>query len=207
MIHKTAIVLIALALPATAATSNVQVLFDNFSGPSAGSFGVSNSNWTGQAFSTTSTGFILSEVALRLSNLNGTTGEFQVQVWDSLGPSGRPGTQVGAAIHTGLAESLTGLLTIPNLSVPLLSNTTYFLAVAGTGLTDVDDGMGEGLNPGLLYWDVTDVNTTASYDFNESNSSGPYSQNVYMQVKAVPEPAALLLSMLAGGVMMVRRKR
>jgi len=206
MITKTAIAIIALALPASAAVSNVEVLFDNFSGSHAGSFGVSNSNGSGQAFSTTSTGFILSEVALRIWNLNGTTGEFQVQVWNALGPSGSPGTQVGASIHVGLAENLTGLLTIPNLSVPLLANTTYFLAVTGTALTDVDLGMGE-LYPGQLYWDVTDVNTTASYDFNDSFRSGPYSQNLYMQVKAVPEPASLLLSILACGVMMARRKR
>ena len=104
------------------------VLFDNLSaGSFNGSFGVTNTQWVAQAFSTTATDYVLDEVSLRLWNQNGTTGNFQIQVWDALGTSGRPGAQVGSAIYTGLAQNLgdsesPGLLTIPGLGVALGAN-------------------------------------------------------------------------------------
>ncbi|GEM_PF-2080543 len=169
------------------------MLFDNLSaGSPNGSFGVTNTQWAAQAFSTTATDFTLSAVSLRLWNQNATSGNFEIQVWDSTGSSGTPGAQVGSAIYTGLAQNLSdsdgSLLSIPGLSVALSATTTYYLVARGTTLTGAPE------NPGTLYWDATDVNTTASYDTTDGTTwFGPYSQNLFMSVAAVPEPASVTL--------------
>lgn len=186
------------------------VLFDNLSaGSPNGDFGVTNSQWVAQAFSTTATGYVLDEVSLRLWNQNGTTGNFEIQVWDALGPSGRPGAQVGSAIYTGQAASLgdsTSLLTIPGLSVALGANTPYYLVTRGTTLTEVGPGFRP--SPGYLAWNATDVIASNSYDTgNGSSWSGPYTQNLYMKVTAVPEPSTEIMIGAALAAWVIRRHR
>jgi hypothetical protein len=201
-------VLLLLGFAAMPASASV-VLFDNFdAGFPNGYFGVSNTQWTAQAFSTNSEGFILKDVSLRLWNLDRTTGKFEVQIWDALGTSGSPGAQVGPAVYLELAENLGSFgshLSISDLNVTLVADTTYYLVVAGTELTDIDDGFFT--SPGTLAWDATDVNTTASYDTTGSGWNGPFSQNLYMQITAIPEPTSMFLLMLAGGAMLARQKR
>lgn len=83
------------------------VLFDNLSaGSQNGSTGVTNTVWLTQAFTTTATDFVLDSVSLRLWDQNDTSGNFELQVWDALGASGSPGSLVGSAIYTGLAQNL-----------------------------------------------------------------------------------------------------
>jgi hypothetical protein len=85
------------------------------------------------------------------------------------------------------------------------------LVAAGTSLTDIPDDFFS--IPGTLYWDATDVVTSPSYDTVNSGAgwNGPFSQNLYMKVTAVPEPStyAMALAGLAGGgyTMFRRRKR
>jgi hypothetical protein len=178
---------------------------------------VSNTQWTAQSFSTTSSGFILSEVALRLWNQNGTSGNFEIQVWDALGTSGRPGAQVGAAVYTGLAQDLGNtegsLLTVSGLNFTLVPDINYYLVVAGTTLADIPDD--EFPSPGTLYWDATNDQTSPAYDTGDSgaNWNGPFTQNLYMKVTAtsaaVPEPGTwAAASLLVGGAALMRwRKR
>lgn len=190
------------------------IIFNNLAaGSPNGSFGVSNRQSSAQSFSTTSSGFILSEVALRLWNQNGTSGNFELQVWDALGASGRPGAQVGSAIYTGLAQNLGSvpgsLLTVSGLNFTLVPDTTYYMVAAGTSLADIpDDDFGP--QPGTLYWDATNVLNSDAYDTSNSgvNWNGPYSQNLYTEITAVPEPStyALLLMAGAGWLLWKRRK-
>lgn len=185
------------------------ILFDNLSaGSPNGDFGVTNSQWVAQAFSTTATGYVLDEVSLRLWNQNGTTGNFEIQVWTS-GTSGSPGVQVGSAIYTGQAASLgdsTSLLTIAGLSVALGANTTYNLVARGTTLTPVDSGFGP--SPGSLAWNATDVITSNSYDtINGSEWRGPFTQNLYMKVSAVPEPSTAIMIGAALAAWVIRHHR
>lgn len=190
------------------------VLFDNLSaGDPNGDFGVTNAQWVAQAFSTTATDTVLDEVSLRLWNPNGTTGNFEIQVWDALGTSGRPGAQVGPAIYSGLAQNLgdspPSLLTIPGLSVALGASTTYYLVARGTTLTDV--GTAPFTSPGYLAWDATNVITSNSYDTTDGSTwGGPYGQNLYMKVTAsVPEPSSgvLLFGVGLAAWAMFRRRR
>ena len=85
-------------LSATSAGLPPVILFDNLSSSSNGSIGVSNTQWPAQAFSTTATDYVINELSLLLWNQNGTTGDFEIQIWDALGTSGKPGNQVGSAI-------------------------------------------------------------------------------------------------------------
>ena len=198
------LLMLTVAITCCGSTSRAGVvLFDNLSaGQPTGYFGVTNSQWVAQAFSTTATGYVLDEVSLRLWNQNGTTGNFEIQVWDALGTSGSPGAQVGSAIYTGQAASLGvssgSLLTIAGLSVALGANTTYNLVARGTTLTGA----------GFLAWDATDVITSNSYDtINGSEWSGPFTQNLYMKVSAVPEPSTAIMIGAALAAWVIRRHR
>jgi hypothetical protein len=193
------------------------ILFDNLSaGSPNGEISASNSQWTAQSFSTTSSGFILSEVALQLWNGSETSGNFEIQIWDALGTAGAPGSQVGGAIYTGLAENLgntSSLLTVSGLSVLLAPDTAYYLVAAGTSLADIPGPFGS--TPGWLNWNATDVFTSSAYDSVNSgaNWNGPFSQNLYMKVTAasaaVPEPGTWAAAvLLVGGAAFARwRKR
>jgi hypothetical protein len=183
------------------------VLFDNLSDAGSGSTGVTNTQWTAQAFSTTATDFVLDEVSLRLWDQRGNTeGNFEIQVWDAAGASGSPGAQVGSAIYTGLAENLpdaSSLLTISGLSVTLGPSTNYYLVALGTTLTRPEG------SPSLR-WDVTNVITSNADVTTTSGASwfGPRSNNFIMSVTAVPEPSSGI--MIAAGLAawaMLRRRR
>ncbi len=179
-------------------------LFNNLSDAINGSTNVSNTQWLAQGFSTTTTNFVLDEVALRLSDKRGdTTGNFEIQVWDAAGASGSPGAQVGSAIYTGLAENLpdaSSLLTISGLSVTLGASTNYYLLARGTTLN----------SEGALQWDVTNGITSNAYASTNSGTSwvGPRSNNFIMSVSAVPEPSsyALMIGAAALGVVAARRR-
>lgn len=199
----------------TAATSSAAVsLFNNLAaGSPNGSFGVSNTQWTAQAFTTTATEFTIQQVSLRLWNQNGTTGEFEVQIWDANGSSGRPGSPAATTIFTGLAQDLGSAegatLDITGLNVILEGGTTYYLVIRGSGLTDVGDEPFS--SAGSLYWDATDVLTSDAFDTGDSgaNWNGPYTQNLYMSISAgaVPEASSLVLSAVATGPVLLRRRR
>jgi gliding motility-associated-like protein len=172
-------------LRATSAGLPPAILFDNLSSSSNGSSGVSNTQWPAQAFSTTASDYVINELSLLLWNQNGTTGDFEIQIWDALGTSGQPGNQVGTAIYTGQAENLgnsSSLLTITGLDVVLSANTTYYLILRGTQLTDISSSFFS--MPGTLYWDVATTNTANSYISINSGSSltGPYNFDLHMSL-------------------------
>jgi len=206
--------LVALALPGLPVGAEV-ILFDNLAaGSPNGSFGVKNTQWTAQSFATTTAGFILDEVSIRLWNQNGTSGNFEIQVWDALGAGGRPGAQVGAAVYTGLAENLGSsygsLLAVSGLNFTLAPDTSYYLVAAGRNLADIPDD--DDPIPGTLYWDATNAVTSPAYVTGDSaaNWNGPSSQNLYMKVTAVPEPSACMMALAGlacGGYTLFRRRK
>lgn len=186
------------------------ILFDSLSaGSPNGSYGVSNTQWIAQSFSTTNESFILSDIRLRLWNQNGTSGNFEIQVWDVLGTSGSPGSKVGTTIYTGLAQNLSseygGLLEVSGLSVTLAPNTDYYLVAKGATLADIPDFDGD--LPGFLYWDATDINTSATYDTTGSGWNGPSGQDMYMKVTAVPESSTYGLILGSISLAALRRRR
>ena len=209
----------ALALGLTAQRGHAAtIIFDNLNAPLPnGDVGVLNNQYVAQAFTTTATGFVLTAVELQLYNQNGTTGGYELQLWDTTGASSRPGAQVGAALFTGLAQNLSGsLLSVTGLNRVLAANTTYYLVAAGTSLTDVLSG--QRTRPGSLGWNMTDTPTAGlskMYDTSDSGTTwnGPYTYYGYMKIEAtasVPDaghtPAALG-AILAGLATLRRRLR
>ena len=202
---------VALACCGQASRAGV-VLFDNLSaGSPNGSTSVTNTVWLSQAFTTTATDFVLDSVSLRLWNQNGTSGNFELQVWDALGASGSPGSLVGSAIYTGLAQNLGSsygsLLNVSSLNVLLAASTNYHLLARGTSLTDIPGDFGP--DPGTLYWDQTNVNPSASYlTVNSGTNWSPEGTNKFMSVTAVPEPSSgVLFAMGLAAWAMLRRRR
>ncbi len=214
----------ALALGLTAQRGHAAtIIFDNLNAPLPNAdVGVLNNQYAAQAFTTTATGFVLTAVELQLYNQNGTTGGYELQLWDTTGASGRPGAQVGAALYTGLAQNLIpgSLLSVTGLNRVLAANTKYYLVAAGTSLTDVPDpDPSEPPQPGYLGWNMTDTATSGlSGAYSSSNSgttwTGPFSYYGYMKIEAgsggasVPDaghtPAAL--GVILAGLATLRRR-
>ena len=128
--------------------------------------------------------------------------------------SGWRGPQVGAAVYTGLAQNLGSsygsLLAVSGLNFTLAPSTSYYLVAAGTSLADIPDF--DGPIPGTLYWDATDVVTSPAYGTGDSgaNWAGPFIQNLYMKVAAVPEPSTCMMALAGlacGGYTMFRRRK
>ncbi len=191
----------ALAFGLAAQQGQAAVIFDNLSA-SAGLYGygsmvVSNTQSIAQAFHTTATDFILTGVQLRLYNMSGTTGGYELQLWDATGSSGSPGVQIGAALYNGLAQNLTAspppigsLLSVTGLNRTLAANTTYYLVVAGTSLTTV--GLPPFFSlPGNLAWS-TEASSPAGGAGLFAKSSTWVSMSGYgmMKIEAGPGSAA-----------------
>ena len=178
------------------------VLFDNLGQPGGGyssTFPVS----LAQAFTTTSTDFVLSEVSLPLWRQAGAAGTYEILVWDSTGDGRSPGAQVGSAIHTGFAENLSttggSLLTISGLNIALSPSTTYYLVSRNTSVAPAAD----------LFWKLSNINTSSFYEFSFGSWGGLVTaSNMEMKITAVPEPSAGVLLVLGiGGFIALRRCR
>ena len=194
----------ALAFGLAAQQGQAAVIFDNLSKTSNGSMVVSNTQSIAQAFHTTATDFILTGVQLRLYNMNGTTGGYELQLWDATGASGSPGVQTGAALYTGLAQNLTAspppigsLLSVTGLNRTLAANTTYYLVVAGTNLSSVAlpgpaiPGIPAFSVPGSLAWSTTTIWTAGGGGMFSKPGATWSSQSGYgmMKIEAGPGSA------------------
>lgn len=118
--------------------------------------------WQAQAFSTTDTGYVVTEVILPLSTDDGTTGAFYVDIYDALGTSGLPGVLV-QNIYSSTAGTLptnSTNLTISGLNVALQASTAYYLVLRG----------GADLS-GTVWWDYTEstngVGLPSAYSLSE----------------------------------------
>jgi hypothetical protein len=110
-----------------------------------------------------------------------------------------------------LGSSYGSLLAVSGLNFTLAPSTSYYLVAAGTSLADIPDPR-FGTQPGQLYWDATDVVTSPAYGTGDSgaNWAGPFIQNLYMKVTAVPEPSACIMALVGlacGGYSMFRRRK
>jgi len=170
------------------------VLFNNLGDP-GGSYSSVPVVSLAQAFTTTPAGYVLSEVSLPLWKTATPTGTYEIQIWDSTGDGSQPGSQVGPAIYTGLAQNLSdtggSLLTVPGLNVSLSPNTTYYLVSANVSVTPSNQ----------LFWKLSDNNVSSFYEFSSGSWGGPYISNLEMKIIAVPEPnSAAMLTIGIGGL-------
>jgi hypothetical protein len=203
-------------------TSNVtalEVLVDNLSQTFNGISSMENTTAAAQSFVTDASGYIVTEVALRAYNDSGTTGAYEVQIWDNTGASGSPGAQVGSSIYSGEAGDLStdpsNILLIDNLNVELQPSTTYYLVLKPVSLSPVGDP--EAPFPGTLGMRSTSSTSGTGFPASRSyivtgpsSSSGPFSWNFGVQVTAVPEPSTWAMGSLSCSLLgwsAMRRRR
>jgi hypothetical protein len=159
--------------------------------------GGGTNGWWGQAFSTTASATIVTDVVLSMSNGNAGTA-FSVGIYSSVAGSGLnvPGS-LTQSIFTGTPGQFFSPFSITGLNVPLSPSTEYFVVVSPT--------------VGALDWDFT--NASSSLNANSVDQGGTWSSTtsapLQMSITAVPEPATLSLLAAAGlfgGLAVVRRR-
>lgn len=173
-----------------------EVIFGNLSETTNVGAIFSSDSWQyAQQFQTTSTGYILESVTVRLENTGSSaTGSYSLSVYASA--TDNPGSLLGL-VGTGSWANIGSSYenkTI-NGSLTLSPNSTYFMvmSVAGTtglwGMTSTDPGFvaRESANTGTTW-------TTSSF----------FPQ---MQVTAVPEPSNYAIAMAGVATLLLRRRR
>ncbi|WP_157817959.1 choice-of-anchor R domain-containing protein [Candidatus Thiodictyon syntrophicum] len=189
------LLLLALTLPGLAPAALI-TLSDNLSETnfSAGAF--VSSTALAQGFSTTSSAFKITDVALPLYRGVTAVGDFLVSIFNNSGAGGTPGAKM-ADVATVLASSLgtsSALYDISNLSITLTPSTSYFLVLSGVGLTG-----------GGVYWSFTNSTSGTGFPsaYSRTNDGGvswssngmsfPQQMRIQADAAQVPEPATLAL--------------
>lgn len=155
---------------------------------------INNDVWVAQEFSTTNSLFVLTDVAAPLYKTNGATGNFALQIYDSLGSGGTPGAFVANVINTDVSIlNTSSSLFDTAVNIILSKNTNYFLVAKGVSLaagaafrwdfTSSTSGTGHGFLPG----------SSVSYDAGSSWSDISNVDPQKMRIQAIPEPASLSL--------------
>lgn len=202
----------ALALSALAAgvVARGELLTYNLNDPRDGmSFVDSSFPQRAQVFSTTTTGTHLGTIRMDILNIGPSSAAFSIKIYSyQTGVNDSPGNVV-ATLFTGTGGDIpsASLFTLSGLSVDLASNTQYFLVMengdanfwGGWAYNNETTGSGSGFSPTNSYSQTT-IN-------NWQGISG--SQPYRMEIIAVPEPPAIVLSGigLASALYAFRRRR
>jgi hypothetical protein len=203
--------LLTVALSATATSSlALEVLADNLANTRNGGQSVNDNSWPAQAFTTTSTAFVLDSITLNMSKDTGATGSVELIVYDSSGTLVRPGTAASSVFATIDVSSLLTSpadVTISSLNVVLSPSTTYYLVLRGVGSTAGFDAL----------WSYTNTTTGTGFPsrYSESNDGGAtwdlpvLSSPQKMSINAVPEPSTYALAGLSAitVIFTARRRR
>lgn len=196
---KTTVLLRATALAAALCANPLPagiVISDNLNQPFAAGALLSPSTWAAQAFFS---GPYTALEAVHLNLYNGTEGgQFSVQLWDSTGAGGRPGSLV-TILASGLSSPTTtdtdNVVSITGLNVPMVKLTSYYVVVRPTS--------------GQLRWGYTSSESGTGFPSEFSftqNSGGSWSPPSFddpqrMMVEAVPEASTWMAGAFAGLVL------
>lgn len=200
----------ALALSALAAgvVARGEVITYNLNDPRDGlSFVDSSYPQRAQVFSTTTTGTHIGTIRMDILNFGPSSAAFSIKIYNYLpGVNDSPGSVV-ATVFTGTGGDISSNpFTLSGLSVDLAANTDYFLVMEKVGAdfsglwayNTETTGSGDGFSPYNTY-------STSINNWQSLSGSQPYR----MEIVAVPEPPAIVLSGigLASAMYAFRRRR
>ena len=212
----TALLLAALTLtPAASDQASVVILANNTGNTEFNTAFTTNEDWQAQAFTTTATGYTLTDVALLLSNSTATTGTFDLSIYDSTGTDSSPGAKV-ADVRTGINVATFGetptIYDVSGLSIPLSPSTQYYLAVTATNLI--------GTGTYGIEWsytlDTTGTGFPSAYSYsndggatwnNPPDFTNPSMMRIQAETTAVPEPSTYALLGISLAVVGYARRR
>jgi len=162
----------------------------------------------GQVFSTTTTGTHIGTIRMDILNFGPSSAAFSIKIYDYLsGVSDSPGSVV-STLFTGTGGDISSSpFTLSGLSVDLAANTDYFLVMqkvgadfsGGWAYNTETTGSGDGFSPYNTY------SQSSINNWQGVSGSQPYR----MEIVAVPEPPAIVLSGigLASAMYAFRRRR
>lgn len=172
------------------------LIFDNYGQTTSGSQVVDGGNvngWFAQAFATTATEAVVTDVTLKALNATAST-VFSVGIYSSVPGSGlnEPGSLI-QSIYSGTPGTFFAPFNINGLNVSLSPSTEYFIVIAPT--------------VGELSWSYTNVTSALNANSTDSgaNWSSVNTSPFQMSVTAVPEPAALQLLASGAAIAVLRR--
>lgn len=177
--------------------ARADVLFDTLDDTQDGlvTLSAANTRWYSQAFSTTATGTTISEVKLDLQAA--AASDMEIFIYSNL--SGAPDQAIGEAIYAA-NQAVTSPLVISGLAFDLDPSTQYWMVVrrydGDTALWGYTD-------------DVSFDNAYTSSSSGYATWTGSSTAPLRMQINAVPEPPAIVLSGvgLASAIYAMRRRR
>jgi len=151
-----ALLALLLTLPWAGRVLASLTLFDNLVQDGAYYVSMTNADWSAQGFSTGAGAVMLNEVEVALYNDSGTDGDFAVELWNSTGTGGTPGTRLARLFQGGagqLGSDSSDSCEINGLSLALAAATGYYLVVRGVDFdalseikwTYADSALGTGL--------------------------------------------------------------
>jgi len=202
----------ALALSALAAgvVARGEVITYNLNDPRDGlSFVDSSYPQRAQVFSTTTTGTLIGTIRMDILNFGPSSAGFSIKIYNTTGTgTSRSPASVAATLFTGTGGDISSNpFTLSGLSVDLAANTDYFLVMqkvgadfsGGWAYNTETTGSGAGFSPYNTYSQTSIIN------WQGLSGSQPYR----MEIVAVPEPPAIVLSGigLASAMYAFRRRR
>jgi len=200
---------LALSALAVGVVARGEVITYNLADPRDGlSFVDSSYPQRAQVFSTTTTGTHIGTIRMDILNFGPSSAAFSIKIYDYLtGATDSPGNVV-ATLFTGTGGDISSSpFTLSGLSVDLAANTDYFLVMqkvggdfsGGWAYNTETTGSGAGFSPYNTY------SQTSINNWQGLSGSQPYR----MEIVAVPEPPAIVLSGigLASAMYALRRRR
>ena len=191
-------------------------VFSTLSGTYASNLpvGATGADWTygAQQFNSGANTSI-SSVALNLTNVGGNTGTFDVEIWTSA--TGSPGAFVGSIATNQSQGSITGAFQnyLYSGAVSVSQNTDYWVVFNASNMSGqvlwayTNDDPSQ--NPGFVGVNGTSLLQSTDSPLSWATPSGITAGRLKMEVVAVPEPPALVLSGVgfASAVYFLRRRR
>ena len=205
--------LAALIIACSTSLSHAAVLADNLAETRNGNVQVTNTRFEAQSFTTTATDFLIQSVTISVQKSAAfSSGTLELFFFDATGTGGTPGSSiqlgpVASVAATSLTTTIDANHTFSLSNYALAPSTTYFVVLAGSGLSDGDE----------FQWNFTNSTSGTGFpsSYSRSDDSGSSwsavdtTQPQKMSIAAVPEPSTFAVSAIGTALLCCfdRRRR